>query len=74
MARVLMIGAHSAARLLLKNILECAGHAVSMAGSFAEGHQTLCQSGGEAVLTDLHMLESEVLQSIAHLRAEFPPG
>jgi DNA-binding response OmpR family regulator len=72
MARVLVIAVDHAARLLIKNSLECAGHTVNMAGSFAEGSENLNQLGSEVVLTNLHMPESEFLKSLAHLRAEFP--
>lgn len=72
MARVLVIGVDDAARLLLKNSLQCAGHTVNMAGSFAEGYEKLRQWGGEVVLTNLHMPGAEFLKSIAYLRTEFP--
>ena len=72
MARVLVIGTDQGARLVYKNILECAGYAVSTADSFAEGRTTLRQSESAAVLTDLPLSESEALQSVAQLRAEFP--
>lgn len=72
MARVLVIGVDHAGRLPLKNSLQCAGHTVSMAGSFAEGYENLGRSGGEVVLTNLHVPESEFLRSIAHLRSGFP--
>ena len=72
MARVLVIGLDKAARLLIKNSLECVGHTVNMAASFAEGSENLSQSGSEVVVTNLHMPESEFLKSLAHFRAEFP--
>ena len=72
MARVLVIGLDKAARLLIKNSLECVGHTVNMAASFAEGSENLSQSGSEVVVTNLHIPESEFLKSLAHLRAEFP--
>ncbi|HJR77179.1 MAG TPA: response regulator [Nitrospiraceae bacterium] len=72
MAGVLVIGVDKAARLLIKNSLECVGHTVNMAASFAEGSENLSQSGSEVVVTNLHMPESEFLKSLAHFRAEFP--
>jgi DNA-binding response OmpR family regulator len=72
MARVLVIGVDHAARLLIKNSLECVGHTVDMTASFAEGSKNLSQSGSEVVLTNLHMPECEFLKSLAHFRAEFP--
>ena len=73
MADILVIGPNYRSRLMIKNMLEGAGHTVSTAETFAQGHRELSQSGSDAVLTDLEaMPESEVLQSIAQLRAQFP--
>ena len=72
MANVLLIDADYSSRMLLKNNLEYAGHTVSVAGSFAEGHEYLRQMGTEVVLTDLHISNSESLRLIDHLHTEFP--
>ena len=72
MARVLLIGTDDTAQPLLKNILECAGHTVIMAGNFGEGCQYVGQWGADVVLTDFHNAASGVFQAIAHLRVGFP--
>ena len=72
MARVLLIGDEDNFRILLQSNLECAGHTVRDAGSFAEGQEYLKQVGADVVLTDLRMPESEFLPPLGHLRAEFP--
>lgn len=72
MAKVLLIRTDHLARLLFRNVLECAGHAVMTAGEFAEGRKYLSQYGADVVLAELQGPESEAIQAIAHLRTEFP--
>lgn len=72
MARILVIDDEEAIRVLLKKILENAGHSVEVAQNGKVGLEKQHQQPAELVITDLFMPEKEGLETIMELQRDFP--
>lgn len=72
MARVLVIDDDQGIRMVLRRILEQAGHEVTEASNGAEGVCAYRQAPAEVVLTNILMPEKDGLEVIRELRQDFP--
>ena len=72
MARILVVEDNEDLRLIIKDILEDAGHDISQACDGAEVEEILSIQPVDLVLTDIIMPEQEGIQTIIRLRKQFP--
>lgn len=72
MARVLIVDDEPAARIILGNFLEQAGHKVDFASNGKEALRLYLEWSFDVVVTDLHMPEGDGLEFIKALREILP--
>ena len=72
MARILVIDNDADVRALLEQMLEPAGHEVSLAADGREGMKLHRAAPADLVITDLFMPNQEGLETIIELRKDFP--
>ena len=72
MARILIIDDEEPVRLLLRQMLERAGHEVTEATEGDEGLEAYRRAPTDLVITDILMPKKGGLAAIAELRREFP--
>ncbi|NOQ47507.1 MAG: response regulator [Desulfobulbaceae bacterium] len=69
--RILVIDDDEQMRILLRQVMEWAGHEVAEAENGRQGMQKQRQQPADLVITDLIMPEQEGLETIGSLRKEF---
>jgi len=72
MAKILVIDDDASTRLLLRRLLERAGHQVAEAANGDEGVASYRESRADVVITDLFMPGRDGLQTTADIRREDP--
>lgn len=72
MARILIIDDEESIRVLLRKILERAGHEVIEAVDGEKGTEFFYQTPADLIVTDILMPEKEGLQTIMDIRRDFP--
>lgn len=72
MAHILIIDDEDMVRMVLKQSLEKAGHAVTEASNGAKGIKALHDGNFDLIITDIVMPEKEGVETIAEIRASEP--
>ncbi|MDY6850469.1 MAG: response regulator [Thermodesulfobacteriota bacterium] len=72
MARILVIDDEESIRILLRKILEQAGHEVIEAVDGEKGTDIFYQTPTDLIVTDILMPEKEGLRTIMDIRRDFP--
>jgi|SRR5665811_981644 len=72
MAKILVLDDELSILLMIKKMLEKAGHEVSLALNGREGMQLFEKSRPDLLITDIIMPEKEGLETIFELRRKFP--
>jgi YesN/AraC family two-component response regulator len=72
MAKILVIDDEPSILLMLKKMLEKAGHAVDMALNGREGMELVEKNKPDLVITDIIMPEKEGLETIMALKKNYP--
>ncbi len=72
MARILVIDDDDDVRVMLRHMLERAGHEVVDTGDAREGVKLYRELPTDVVITDLLMPDQDGIETILQLRAEFP--
>ena len=70
--KILVIDDDEQMRVLLREVMEWAGHEVVEAADGREGARLQRQHGADLVITDLIMPEQEGLETITALRRDYP--
>ncbi|MCL1981353.1 MAG: response regulator [Proteobacteria bacterium] len=70
--RILVIDDDDQMRVLLRQVMEWAGHEVIEAANGREGVQKFRKQPADLVITDLIMPEQEGLETISSLKKEYP--
>ncbi len=72
MARILVIDADYEIRMLLRKMLEMAGHRVIEASNGEEGIRLYSQNPMDLIITDILMPEKDGVEALLELRTDFP--
>jgi DNA-binding NtrC family response regulator len=72
MARILVVDDSVSVREAVRDMLEGAGHTVTMAPSVAAATHLLCLEPFELVVTDIYMPDEDGLKLITHTRRQYP--
>ena len=72
MARILVIDDEEGLRMIVREILESAGHEVLLAGDGQQGLELQRTERADLVITDIFMPQKEGIETIIELRQEFP--
>jgi DNA-binding response OmpR family regulator len=72
MAKILIIDDEPSILLMIKKMLEKAGHEVDMALNGKEGMQIFEKNQADLLITDIIMPEKEGLETIVEMRKKFP--
>jgi DNA-binding response OmpR family regulator len=72
MAKILIIDDEPSILLMIKKMLEKAGHEVDMAVNGKEGMQIFEKNQADLLITDIIMPEKEGLETIVEMRKKFP--
>jgi CheY-like chemotaxis protein len=72
MARILVIDDEPSILLMIKKMLEKAGHEVEMALNGKEGMQLFEKNKADLLITDIIMPEKEGLETIVEMRKNYP--
>jgi DNA-binding response OmpR family regulator len=72
MAKILVIDDEPSILLMIKKMLEKAGHEVDMALNGKEGMQIFEKNKADLLITDIIMPEKEGLETIVEMRKKFP--
>ena len=72
MAKILVIDDEPSILLMIKKMLEKAGHEVDMAINGKEGMQLFEKNQADLLITDIIMPEKEGLETIVEMRKNFP--
>jgi DNA-binding response OmpR family regulator len=72
MAKILVIDDEPSILLMIKKMLEKAGHEVDMAINGKEGMQIFEKNKADLLITDIIMPEKEGLETIVEMRKQYP--
>jgi DNA-binding response OmpR family regulator len=72
MAKILVIDDETSILLMIKKMLEKAGHEVDMALNGKEGMQLFEKNKADLLITDIIMPEKEGLETIVEMRKNYP--
>lgn len=72
MARIIVIDDEESIQILLRKILERAGHSIEVASNGKIGLEIQQKNPADIIITDLFMPEKEGLETIMELHRDFP--